>query len=1087
MNELNKLILTVALALSAPACFAYESHLVHSADGQPMLELRFFNVGDGAFMHGDPTPSESTWNLNEGQKGKVLEAMQYWADAIQPTAGFLPAVVNVGTYDVENAAGYSMVYGPGVVARTQLQAALQGYEPGPVFFGSQAQFLMGTFDFDNVPYIPAQLPPTGRVDMMSTALHELAHGLGMASSAYEMHGEGTPYFADQISTWTAHLRDDHGRPARAGQAILCGPCRNPYSPDAFDLRKDQGYFSGKHVDEVLAGSMPGVPVKILWEGGGGIDANYMSHSELKNSTMSHQSYGNYAGFMEAELAVMQDLGYHIDRRNFFGRSVYNDGLNIVNEHGYFQRNPQGSAYLPGTYNTATLGLGLHIYGSRNIIRQRADLLTQGRGGSGIRVDGRDNTVVIEPGVRIHADGLNGRGLAFAYGRDHILIQHGEVQAMGELGIAASFDFGSSTLGDDLEYRGSYLRRSNGAPAPLLDELDGPLVERYDLTGRLAGRQAAIYLSPNALVRHINVMRGASIQGDIVSRYEQVDDGGSPRLTQLGFGQLPDALGQATRQPDADFFLRYRGNIQGPNIALSAHGGHTFLNGRHDLNSVHVLPGATLAGDSHYILRPGNAFLNDGTVAPGSSLGRIDIVGDYRQGPQGELALEADGRGEHDILAVKGNAVLDGRLAIIPLRDWYPSNWNVRFDQLIQADTVAGGFASVVAEVNSPTLVFQVSEPGLNVVRPDQAYSRYARDANARQAGRALDHIAGIARADIQPLYQALDFSASDGSTVSDALEPLSGAAYSVLFAGALQREQQIADLVRRHAGGGPDSQWRGYAAPFGAGFRQQRRGDQLAYDASTYGAVFGIQTRRQDWSWGVYGALSEQDIKLRDPQQANGESTALHLGLQARYAPDRSAGPFVFGLGQAGVEQGKLERRLDIGQYQARHRADWTGYSGALAVAAGYNWALSPTASAGPVAALGYTYLHRPALSESGPDATRLDLRAASFSSLRASLGAGASLDLPLKNEAVLKARLLVAWEHELLNRQVTQQAAFAGYPHQGFSARNTVMGADALAVTAGLDYARNDRLAIGASISSQFLRTGYRSLAGNLALNWRF
>lgn len=1102
---MKKLFMTAALTglFASNNLYAGESYLVYSPQNIAVFQVRFFDIGDGPFMPGWPQPSESTWDLGQQRKEKILDAMRYWAEVITPRPGQLPAIVNVGTFDDNNAAGSSDSVNNGVISLTQLQGALSSIDTGELTFGSHAQFIMGKMDFDDIPYVPSQLPRTGKTDLVSVAVHELAHGLGISNMVTDLQGRGTftPAFDTQpFGSWTSHLRDDHGNPARPGQVILCNGCNNPWDPQGFDVRLDKGYFTGRQVDEVLAGAMPGVPVKMLGDDGS-VDDNYMSHIELKNSMMSHQNYRNFTTFMEAELALLQDMGYQIDRRNFFGFSLYGNGQTLTNRNGYFLRNQQGGGYLAGQYNTATLGVGLHVYGSDNRIFQQADLLTQGAGGAGIRIDGQNNTLNIEPGTRVYADGLNGRGVMFTYGKQHNLIQRGDIQALGTNGVAISFDFGNNLLGNEVDYRGSWIHQVGGYVATLLPELQGALVDNADISGRVVGKGAAIYISPNALVGNINILNGARLEGDIYSDYNQRDAYGKQRLTQLTFGRKASAYGQATDGADSDFSFTYRGNIEGiNNLALNAHGGKTSLNGDFQIFSMTIAPGAILSGNGSYILNEEGRFVNNGILAPGNSLGQINVTGAYQQGDTGQLVLEVDGRGRHDTLRVDGHAQFNGQLTFAPQPDWYAANWRLDSQDLLKTASYSGKFSAVNSVLRSPTLTLQTTPLEenswqLSMLRASNAYSRYAQNDNARQVGQALDKIVAEAKSDIQPLYRSLDFSATDGGSISHALPQLSAGAYSAMLASSLHREQQIARII-----GGPnpalmpkqlaEGEWRSFAIPFGGGFWQQRQGNNVGYDVSSYGMVFGAEKQNEperNWIYGFHGAVSGQSVTVKSPETASGKTTAFDLGIHARYGVERPEGMYLFGNGRFGIEDSWLDRSIHVETYGASHHASWTGLSGSLTAGGGYRWALIDNMSAGPITALSYTTLHRPGVKESGDDGSRLMLGAETFDSLRSSIGVNGNWNLPLDSGASIAAELQLTWDHELLDGNVVQQASFANYRSTGFRSRNQVGGRDALGVKAGMSYKLNTDVELGIGVESEMFRSGYDAIAGNLSATWRF
>ena len=746
----SMIALGILAAVNAPA-YAMEEEIV-SYGGYDIFRVQYFDLADREKLEENKIDQ---WNLdysyNAAMKKSIRDAFEQWAEILYRNGKNMkqPGLFVVGADDeARNASAgpTAMVVDSNgiktyISADNFLDVFQNGLECGDLDLFNNECDINSILAFGHVSIgknIGANLANNGAyygwiyepltqqqqsesaVSLQVVLYHEIAHALGIIcgkkdEDENEAGNTNKKYVFSDLpegsNNFDSHLVDQNGNYAAEGQEISSSDGAGVFFVENLDADKlsatstaGRVYFVGENVSEVLGGTgekvkkfqnVDGIPI-LGWENG----RPDFSHINLARGLMSHHNYRSYTALMEAELAIMQDIGYDIDRRNFFGRSIYSDGNGtdgnpFKNTQGYFARNAAGTAYEIGKANTATLGIGLHIYGSGNNILQTdegkgdgsADLLACGTGGAGIRIDGVCNTVAVDKGVTVSADGENGRGVLVAYGHDNRVVIDGTVTAAGAGGDGVRFDFGSNSMGGNMEYRGSYLRYQravdeNGnitSSSNILlnfvierdsiseDDLAGPMGSLI-VNGKLYGRDHAVYISKNAFVNNINVNGGARIKGDIVSDWKHFDNG----LYDGGWGENKDQgdklfLQYSEEIHDYDKYhkdlvtaLNFKGNtemqgniIGSDNMKMTVNSGTLRHDGSADVVNVKVNQGATLLGKSYTVndmsgrMAEGisddttGKFINHGTIGALNEDSKLSIDG----------TLESDGR----LLAYSGGS------------------------------------------------------------------------------------------------------------------------------------------------------------------------------------------------------------------------------------------------------------------------------------------------------------------------------------------------------------------------------------------------------------------------------------------------
>ena len=930
------------------------------------------------------------------------------------------------------------------------------------------------------------------------------------------------------------------------------------------------YFSGDNVQAVLDNA------KITWPNGIALNAVHgipiecyegeeldLSHLELQNGLMSHQDYRNWCTLMEAELAVLQDIGFDkrkdsngnlvevIDRSKFFGQSIYasnkkdSDAITING----LKNAKEGETSWSSVTDRA---IGLHIYGSNNkvTLADTADITASGSYSMGVRVDGSQNDLTIASGNTIAINGLEGNGIVVAYGKNHnVSIANGaSVTATGDGGIGARFDFGSNEMGDRVEYRGSYIRgqydKEQGEFVNLEftedGALEGALVDTFNVNGALKGKWAAIYISPNALVKNINISNSAAIEGDIISEwnpegveyfYTRNYDGENPYE-----GLKPDIqLSDDETLDDYRTNLNFNGNRTFTDNIIGPYGLIMNVNNS-DLTTTH-------AGDISYV----NAYsvnVGDGTGSTTDSIytvknllmanngyGNINVLADgkllleqYDANNKGTILIafnDEDGDGKVTSGIINNVGTVDfskGELALKPDAGYYDNTTKIQI--MSESKGVSGETFSDIwfvnmngnaaAEVQDTTLSRATSDESFKVTNTltmtaeqstdnqfinlttVRSFDNVELDEEEEDVSEIIekvdDTLASTDRdEEWKDMIGAIDFLKTD-EEINNALGQLLPSSYGYGAMATMDLHRMLSDFA---VGGSiapahnvkEKGKWHNIVISYDSETDHIKNG--TGYKNNHSGMVGAMERTLDDVTVGWHAALNHQSTNGAEIGRLKGDG--LYLGAHVKYAPKDWNGWSTFGIARVGIEDFEMQRNFNFNGYNSKVDSDFTAFSGSLRVGGAYEKEAKEM-TFGPFAALDYAFAHHPSIEEDGLGAGRLSVESGTYDSLRTQLGYRVqTAPKHFKNETYWQANAAIAWNHELLGDAGNVSASFRDFGGATFGCDVDNYGRDSLSLMAGMTLKTPKKLDVTFNLGTDIYRHGGDTLYAKCALEWKF
>ena len=381
------------------------------------------------------------------------------------------------------------------------------------------------------------------------------------------------------------------------------------------------------------------------------------------------------------------------------------------------------------------------------------------------------------------------------------------------------------------------------------------------------------------------------------------------------------------------------------------------------------------------------------------------------------------------------------------------------------------------------------------IQPIQAnflwYAPVVEGRNARAVASYLDHLpAPTPFGDLDGIYNTLDLMNFGDPPLTDAMNDLSGEAYTGLQSVAKFNGEQFTNLLlrrlRKQAGSDFQTGAPGEKAPrwspwiYGRGsFGSVRRdGDRSGYTFDLGGFDAGIDFKIQpELIVGINAGYSHGDMSFRSD---DGDLGSGRVGVYGSYAP----APWrITALLDYAYNQFDVTRSIAF--LSRRAKGSYHGNEVDTAVEGGYTIRFGKI-ELEPLAGLAFTTVQTSSFSEHDAGDVNLDVQDARLNSLRSGLGARASFGFDLSGFRIIP-EVYSLWSHDFLHENPQITARFAGAPSGStFVVYGARPSADYALVGAGISAAVGDRLSFFANYDGD-IRSGLNahSVTAGVRLQW--